>query len=221
MEPIFFLHIPKTGGTSIRDCACRTFDKAKIFMLYGKDSATTHRYANKIRYYSTCFSIAEQLKLISDYITENDIKFYSSHWSASYLPCFNPDRAFSIFRQPYDQVLSYYYHQKSLGRTSLALEEFIEEPANQNIQTHAFGCADIDSIALVGILDAYDSFVARLNHRFGLNFNVVHRNRRSLISRLVEPSPRPSLRAHVERLNAADMDIYQRAAARWSSLAAP
>ncbi|GJE01081.1 sulfotransferase family protein [Methylobacterium isbiliense] len=219
MAPLFFLHIPKTAGTSLRYSAHEVFPKEKIFMLYGKDSPTTHPFANELMYYRQGVGIGEQLRLISDYLVEHEIAFYSSHMSAAYLPCFDPGRAFSLFRSPCEQVLSYYVFQKRHGRTSQSLEEFIEEPRNQNVQTHSFGSADLERIALVGILEEYEAFVARLNRRFGLSFKSVHKNARSLASRLAGPKPSPALRAYIERLNGSDMDLYRRAASRWSVLA--
>lgn len=220
MAPLFFLHLPKTGGTSIRYAAHEIFPKNKIFMLYGKDSSTTHPYANDIMYYRGGMKIGDQLQMISDYLMQNEIGFYSSHMSAAYLPCFDPERAFTLVREPTEQVLSYYVFQKKHGRTQQSLEAFIEDPRNQNVQTQAFGCAEMDRLALVGILEAYEAFVERLNRRFGLAFKVAHKNARGLASRLTGPKPSPALRAYVERLNASDMDLYERAVARWSRIAA-
>ncbi|MFE1598542.1 hypothetical protein [Methylobacterium sp. ID0610] len=220
MSPLFFLHLPKTGGTSIRYAAHEIFPKDKIFMLYGKDSPTTHPYANEIMYYRPELQIGQQLAMIAEYLARNGIAFYASHMSAAFLPGFDPERAFTLFREPTEQVLSYYVFQKKHGRTQQSLEAFIEDPRNQNVQTQAFGNADLDQLALVGILEAYEAFVERLNRRFGLAFPVAHKNARGLASRLAGPKLSPALRAYVERLNASDMDLYERAAARWSRIAA-
>lgn len=189
-------------------------------MSYGKDADTTHPYANELMYYRPDLQIGEKLQLLSNYITQNDIAFYSSHMSAAYLPCFDPERAFSLFREPVEQVISHYYFLKSRRRIAQTLEEYIETPNSQNVQTHSFGPADLDRIALVGLLEEYEAFVGRLNHRFGLAFKTVHKNGRSLASRVIGQKPSPALRAHIERLNASDVDLYHRAAARWSQIAA-
>lgn len=217
MAPLFFIHLPKTGGTSIRHAARLAFPEDRLLMAYGRDARTTSPAANRIMHYSPDLPIQGKLQALADHIARHDIAFYASHMSAAYLPCYDPARAFCLFRAVPDQVLSYYAFQKAQGRTQDSFEAFVERPENQNVQAQAFGIADLDSIAVIGILDAYEAFVAALNTRFGVNFGIHHRNRRTLVSRLTGPSLDPALRTHLERLNPLDVDLYSRAVKRWTA----
>lgn len=184
-------------------------------MAYGRDAKTTSPFANTVMHHSPEMSIESKLAALSDYIIAHDIAFFASHMSAAYLPCYDPARAFALFRPVPEQVLSYYTFQKAQKRTQDHFEAFIERPENRNIQTRSFGIADLDQIGVIGILSDYAGFISRLNARFGTAFPVLHRNRRSPLSRLTAPSLGPEMRAHIEKLNPDDVDLYGRAEARW------
>lgn len=215
MAPLFFIHLPKTGGTSLRHAAERIFPRSKILMAYGQDAKTTSPFANILMHYSPEMPIEGKLAALSDYIVAHDVAFFASHMSAAYLPCYDPARAFALFRPVPEQVLSYYTFQRAQKRTQESFMTFIERPENRNIQTRSFGVADLDTVGVVGILSDYAAFVARLNAHFGTRFPVLHCNRRSPLSHLTGPSLDPEMRAHLEKLNPDDVELYCRAEARW------
>ncbi|WP_298957820.1 hypothetical protein [uncultured Methylobacterium sp.] len=209
MAPLFFLHVPRSGGASLCHAAGLAFPADRIFLLYGKDDASTHPFAREVMACHDDVPVGERLRLISDYVSGTGVAFYASHLSAGHLPCFDPRRAVTLLRRPYDRVLSHYASARAQGRTDLSLEAFIEDPRNQNVQARALGPVDPDALAVVGVLDDYPAFVGRLNRMFGLDLAVIHRNRGNPPA----ATHSPALRAYVERLNASDMDLYRRAAA--------
>ncbi|MGY2047678.1 hypothetical protein [Methylobacterium sp. JK268] len=203
MAPLYFLHLPRTGGAALRDAARAAFP-GRVLTLYGRDDPETHPVAREIVYERSDLPTPEKLRLIADHIARAGIAVFASHLSAAYLPGFDPDRAFTLVREPVAQVLA------AWGESGAeSLEAFIEDKAHQNTQTRAFGCADLDRLALVGVAEEYAAFVAALNRRFGLAFQVLHREE--------PPAPplNPALRVYIERLNASDGDLYRRARERW------
>jgi hypothetical protein len=209
MQTLFFLHLQKTGGTSVRRAARGYFPGASIIMHYGKNSRWTSPAALEIM--SRPGTQAERLKWLSDYIVANDIAFFASHMPATRLDCFDAKHAFTLVRDPVERVISQYFYSRSKGWTGATLAAFIEEPGNQNLQSRKLKAVDLETLGAVGVLERYDAFVDRLNKSFGLCFGVFTSKRGGVLKEVRSRLLSKDLRHRIAELNQEDIALYRRA----------
>ena len=209
VSPIFFIHLPKAAGTSIRQAALEQFPKDRVLMLYGRDSQWTSQTAKII--ISRHHPREGRAKAISDFIVTNQIAFFASHYPMAQLPCFDPSRAFTIMREPVERVLSHYLFLRRKGLTAVTLDAFVEDRAHQNMQARLLEGVEIEDLGCVGLVERYAEFVRRLNDHFGLSFGVAHRKRGGVLKELKARMASQRIRRRIEALNEADGVLYERA----------
>jgi hypothetical protein len=210
LSTVFFIHLQKTAGTSINRAAVEQFSRERVLMLYGPDSQWTSPPAAEIMSRPKT-DRGRRLRVLSDYIVDNDIAFFASHVSAARLRCFDPDRSFTILRNPVERVISQYFFFREKGRTGEAIEEFIERPENRNHQSRTLSGLSLEALAAVGITERYEPFLAHLNKTLGLRFQHVHEKRAGLIKQIRAKMLGASLLARIAELNEGDAELYEQA----------
>ena len=208
---LFFMHLSKTGGTSIRQAAREYFSPERVLMVYGRKSTWSTPFASELMYGRRDLSYTRRMAMLSEHIVESRIAFFSSHLCAAHLPCFDPARAFTILREPVERVLSEYYFFQQKGYSQDPLEVFIERPKHRNLQHRKLAAVKLEALGAVGVLENYDAFIAELNGRFGLDFVPLHENRGGLRKRIQASRVSTDMRRRIETLNEADVAIYRRA----------
>jgi hypothetical protein len=207
---LFFIHIRKTGGTSVMHAAREHFGSERTLLVYGARSQWTSPAALKIM--AATRDPRQRLALFANHIEQNDIAFFSSHISAAGLRGFHSARAFTILRNPVERVLSHYFFMRKKGRTDEPLEAFIERPEYWNEQTRALSGINLDALAVVGILERFGAFIDALNGRFALRLTAEHRKDGGLLKDIRAKLVGASVRRRIEALNAEDVALYEQAA---------
>jgi hypothetical protein len=137
--PIFFIHIEKTGGTSLRESAIERFSADRVVTLYGKNSKNTSGPAAEI-FAKRGLTRDAKLAELSAHLAARRIRFFASHISDYWkLDGFDPRAAVTILRSPAERVLSNYVFDRRMGRSDkLCFTDYFRDPQNQNVQAQRF-----------------------------------------------------------------------------------
>jgi hypothetical protein len=209
---LFFLHIPKTAGQSFRKAAIEFFGKDAVFLLYGKDKRKTTPLVYDIYYQDDKLSEEEKFTKISDAMIEHKIQFFSSHASATLLPSFNPKESIVFFREPISRILSHYNYAIKKGHFCGTLEDFIEDPHYQNIQSALLCGMDINEIGFIGITEEYKKSIELFNKMFNVRFKVFQKNKMyTFFGYKNKKNIDDKLKQKIELYNQQDFILYKKA----------
>lgn len=216
---IFFMHIPKTAGTSVRHSAQQYFGEDRALLLYG-DGARSTSPALQERFHGTWSTLThrERSSKLSDFLIENDVTFFSSHIQMDRLSCFEPQRAFTIVREPVGRVISH-YHQYLKMHPKLTIEEFIALSKNQNVQSRTLNKTSLDQIAVIGLQDQFEETLARVNRHFQIELKYEKLNTAPLLTQIKNRFLSKELLQKIRALNEKDLDLYERACQRFKEQA--
>ena len=167
---IVYIHVPKTGGTSIRMAAAEHFGEDAMLYDYGPDAPRTSPIVRELLY------DADEPDRLVEWIHNNGIKFISGHFRMNRYPTLLPEASLITWvRDPVARVVSQHQHRtRSLGEKR-PLDEWAEKPKWQNLITRQTG-TDLARFASVGVLERHAESIARLNAAFGIDLAVRHDN---------------------------------------------
>jgi hypothetical protein len=125
---IVFVHIPKTGGTSLRTFLRANLPEHRAVFDYGPNTNVTHKrllekYAHK-----------EQID-VRTIFEPGKALFVSGHFAAAkYLDQFSPMSFVSVIREPFERIVSLHNHLSRKNGHAKDFSEFIREKNNINLQ---------------------------------------------------------------------------------------
>lgn len=157
----FFIHIPKTAGTSFR----RAFESEfHTFKDYGGNAKSTSNEMKQYIYQE--HDIYRLKKIINRYrqawITGhvNLVKYYN------FVPSTN---IITYVREPFEQVVSHYNHYIKFHDFKGTFEDFLSKPYSNNIQSKCLAALPLNLIGCVGITEFYDDSLTLINEQFSIN----------------------------------------------------
>ena len=206
---LYFLHVPRTGGTALRLALTEAFGADKVLSVYTADGPETTPAARAFYSQTSAGHGTWSFERLSDYIAANDIAVFTSHISAVRLKCFDPAQSFMIFRHPVDRLVSTYRFLRQRNALSGTFEEFVSHSGQQNMHSKCLSGLTPEDVGVVGSFDAYDDFVQRLNARFGLSLSVRRENRTPLVSRRFLPYCSARMRDRILETNTIDLALFE------------
>jgi hypothetical protein len=206
--PLFFIHIPKTAGSSFRVAAEQYFGAEATYYDYGKENKETHADILKYEYELKDRYLAAQS-------VKQNAKFLSGHVIyPKYAPFFNTKSVVTFVRDPAQQVRSHYEHFSRLHGYNGNFEDFIKESRFANMQSKALNGIWNDAIGFIGITERYDESLALFNQYYDTDIQVLDINKNSAKSsnEYVLTEEELSL---IREMNSQDFKLYEYALKRF------
>jgi hypothetical protein len=190
MDKYIFLHVPKTGGTSVRTALRK---RAKLCVA-------EHYYGLK--------SSAQKADVI-----------YGHFKISTYANMFPHAKLITVVREPIEQIISNFLHYKraqntrfepGIGRLPPGLNfvEFYRHPKMLNYQSQFFDTVDIEDFYVVGITERYNDFLDQLELKCGWKIGKLPHLNPSMAGR---PVPTPEQIAEIKELYSKDYGLYEKA----------
>lgn len=204
--PLFFVHIPKTAGTSFRLGAEQFFKKTHIAYDYGKGSAETsdvvqsHLYRSPADFWQfgqAC--IRQETAMVGGHV--NVGRFVS---------LFGVGQTLTFVREPLQRMASEYAHFVRHYDYKGSFHDFYSRPVMHNRQSKILHSVVLEAIGFVGLTERYAESLKVLNAHFGIDIPQREDNRGKKSVEAVHEIPAED-EAEFKRLNKQDIALYQRA----------
>ena len=169
-EPLFFIHIPKTAGTSFREAAIRRWGSKRVYSDYGDSRHTSPAVSTMVHQSRDYFAFREHLlaKRVRLLSAHAPVKFYRRIFDASQLLTF--------VRDPIARTISHYYTACSKQGFKGSFEAFCRIPENQNVQSRYLEQMPLEALGFVGLTERYSDSVQIFNKSFGEKLRVLSLN---------------------------------------------
>lgn len=164
----FFIHIPKTAGTSFRKALEDRYD---VIGDYGDNPKHTSQYVQQYVYdENSPLGLKNELNKRSNTWLTGHVSLikYSDMVSARHIIAF--------VRNPIQQVISHYNHYVALHGFKGGIEDFLKKPMASNFQRKNLNPLPLGLIGYVGLTDYYDESIELINDYYGLNLDVKNAN---------------------------------------------
>lgn len=171
-DTFFFIHIPKTAGTSFRIAAEKNFGWGYIHLDYGRDSHETSQLVKRKIYESSdLFSLALSL-------SEDRCKFFGGHVRASkYAMLFSAEKMVTFVRDPVKQVLSQYEHLTYHAGYAKSLDEYLAGLSERpDLAAGFLRGIPLEVYGFVGVTELYAESLEVFNKTYGTCFPLLEEN---------------------------------------------
>lgn len=201
----FFVHIPKTAGTSFRSAVESRFGRSRVLCDYGHESEATSKSIRSEVYRN------KDPGGVARAIAENKAVLLTGHVPVTkYIDLVGLPNTIAIFRDPVQQVVSHHRHAVRDQDYRGDLLAFARQDTVRNLQSRLMAGIDPALLGIVGLTDQYRKTLAIVDHRWNWDLRHVKKNvGRRLRLRPFEVSAKT--RQRLERLNELDMAVYKRA----------
>ena len=205
MSPLYFVHIPKTAGTSFRKACEAFFGLRHVVYDYADDSDETSSFIMDIMY-----GDGDRLDLLKNF-ESREVKFLSGHVHADkYLHLFGIANTIVYLRDPVQRTVSEYQHLVRHNEYDGDLKSFYTQPRYINRQSRLLQGAPLEALGFVGITEDYHNSLEQINYCYSVDIQSVELNRgRTKKQDAYKLSD--DVVKEIESLNETDLVLYENA----------
>lgn len=200
---MFFIHVPKTAGTSFRKAAEKYFGSSNVCYDYAPHSSETSDIIIE--------SIYRQKDFLDFfyYCVKNNKRFLSGHVSANkYIDFFGCRNSVVFFRDPIQRIISEYHHFVRVNGYSGDFKSFYTKPHFIDRQKKILSGVPLTVLGFVGLTEKYLDSLHQINDRYEADIPNLELNR-GRSSTDEEYSLDPDVLDELKRLNHDDIRLYQ------------
>jgi len=205
MTTLFFVHVPKTAGTSFREAAIEQFGRNSVVQDYGSDSPSTSKLIQQYVYKKS-----DHWRLYQR-LNEVNAPLVCGHVGAKkFMPGIGIRNTIIFFRDPVQRIYSEYQHFLRNQGYKGSFRDFYTQPNKCNVQSKKVGGVPLRAFGVIGLTERYNETLNIINRCYGLNFRELVKNAgREILSRAREMSGEE--RSELLRLNSKDVELYENA----------
>lgn len=204
------IHIPKTAGLAFREILYRQYGPTRVLAVNQDDLRRNSE------------------ELPGHYRKRHRV--IHGHLPYPYLkPLHGPEtEIITWLRHPVDRVVSNYYYNttselpkrqaEDTTRKPMSLEAFIERPKRQNVMSRFLDGIALEELDFFGFQEDFLGGLEQLAKQMGWTLTKQDRTRRVNDNQKVKaksPSPSPTLLRRIQKLNQADLALYESAQQLW------
>lgn len=204
-NPILFIHLPKTAGTSFRKAAERYFGEFKTCKDYGHDSEETSEIVQQWMIKS-----CDQWHFKKAFEMEN-YQFISGHFIASrYSQIFGANNSVTFLRDPLQRIVSEYQHFSRYHNYKKEFKEFYKTKQFINKQIKMLHGVPWPALGFIGITEYYAVSLDLFNKQFDVDFLQFEENlsKENIAQR---HAIHPDQESEIRELNSEDIRLYEQA----------
>ena len=208
--PLFFVHIPKTAGTSFRMGAERYFSPERIVYDYGPKSEVTsplvkeHLYVDQPDFWQFRQALDNPAMVVGHV----PIGRFVSLWGAG--------KTVTFLREPLQRIASEYAHFVRHKDYQRSFKEFYSAPTMCNRQRRILYGVNLEAIGLIGLTERYAESLEMLNDQFSIRIPEREDNQGKHRLEDKYEFDEENL-VELRKLNRRDIELYQYASALFDS----